>query len=132
MPPVLRSHPKKPIPTHHLSEFIRGRIIGLHEPQMGYQQISDYLNIPLTTVKNTISKKELEGKERKGRGRHPKTTKSQDDAMVEEALKNRNTTYFEIAQKVALNVSSRTVRRRLAKKHLKKWLAQERFTWMRI
>ena len=87
---------------------------------MGYQQISDYLNILLTTVKNTISKKELEGKERKGRGRHSKTTKSQDDAMVEEALKNRNTTYFEIAQKVAPNVSSRTVRRKLAKKHLKK------------
>ena len=82
MPPILRSHPKKPIPTHHLSEFTRGRIIGLHEPQMGYQQISDYLNIPLTTVKNTISKKELESKKRKGRGRHPKTTKSVVDAIV--------------------------------------------------
>ena len=63
---------------------------------MGYQQISDYLNIPLTTVKNTISKKELEGKEKKGRGKHPKTTRSQDDAMVEKALENRDTTYFEI------------------------------------
>ena len=46
--------------------------------------------------------------------------------MVEEALKNRDTTHFEIAQKVAPNVSARTVRRRLAQKHLKKWLAKER------
>ena len=93
---------------------------------MEYQQISDYLNIPLTTVKDTISKKDLEGKERGGRGRYPKTTKLQDDAMVEEALENCNTTYFEISQKVAPNVFSRTVRRRLTEKHLRNWLEQER------
>jgi len=120
MPPILRSYPKKPIDTHHLSEFTRGRILGLHEPQIGYQQISDYLNIPLTTIKDTISKENLEGKQRRGRGRNPKTTKLEDDAMVEEALKNCNTTYFEIVEKVAPNVSSMTVRRRLAQKHLKK------------
>jgi len=123
MPPILRSYPKKPISTHHLSEFTRGRILGLHKPQMGYQQISDYLNIPLTTIKDTISKKDLVGKERRGRGRNPKTTKLEEDAMVEEALENHDTTYFVIAEKVAPNISSITVRRRLAQKHLKKWLA---------
>jgi len=41
---------------------------------MGYQQISDYLKIPLTTVKDTISKKDLEGKERRSRRRNPKTS----------------------------------------------------------
>ena len=46
--------------------------------------------------------------------------------MVEEALENCNTPYFEIAEKVAPNISSMSVRRRLAQKHLKKWLAQER------
>jgi len=126
MRPILHSYPKKPISTHHLSEFTRARILGLHEPQMGYQQISDYLNIPRTTVKDRISKKDLEGKEKRGRGRNRKTTKLQDDAIVEEALENRNTTYFGIAEKVAPNVSSMRVRRRLAQKHLKKWLAQER------
>src|SRR5437868_11834274 len=99
MPPVLRSHAKKPIPTRHLSEFTRGRIVGLHESQMGYRQISHHLGIPLSTVRDTILKKDLEGKEREGRGRHPKTTKSQDDAMVEEALENPDATYSEIAQK---------------------------------
>jgi len=40
--------------------------------------------------------------------------------MVEEALKDRHTTYFEIAKKVAPNVSTKTVKRRIAQKHLKK------------
>ena len=126
MPPILRSHAKKPIPSKHLSQFTRGRIFGLHEPQMGSEQISHYLNIPPTTVRRTIAKGYQEGKENEGRGRHPKTTKLQDEAMVEEALKNRHTTYFEIAKKVAPNVSTKTVKRRIAQKHLKKWVAQER------
>jgi len=40
--------------------------------------------------------------------------------MVEEALKNHHTTYSEIAKKVALNVSTKTVKRRIAQNHLKK------------
>ena len=93
---------------------------------MNFEQISHYLNIPPTTVRNTIAKGYQEGKENEGRGRHPKTTKLQDEAMVEEALKNRHTTYFEIGKKVAPNVSTKTVKRRIAQKHLKKWVAQER------
>jgi len=93
---------------------------------MGSQQISHYLNIPPTTLRSTIAKGYQEGKENEGRARHPKTTKLQDKAMVEEALKNHHTTYFEIAKKVAHNVSSKTVKRRIAQKHLKKWVAQER------
>ena len=120
MPPILLSHAKKPIPSKHLSQFTRGRIFGLHEPQIGSEQISHYLNIPPTTVRRTIAKGYQEGKENEGRGRYPKTTKLQDEAMVEEALKNRHTTYFEIAKKVAPNVSTKTVKRRIAQKHLKK------------
>jgi len=43
-----------------------------------------------------------------------------------EAPSNYNTCYSDIVRKVASNVSAMTMRRRLAKKHLKKWLAQER------
>jgi len=96
---------------------------------MSYRQISHLLEIPLNTVKDTILKEDQEGKERKGRGMYPKTTKLQDDAMVEEALSNRNTSYSEIANKVAPNVSAMTVRRRLAQKHLIKWLAQQRVSF---
>jgi len=94
---------------------------------MGSEQISHYLNIPPTTFRRTIAKGYQEGKENEGRGRHPKTTKLKDEAMVEEALKNRHTTYFEIAKNVAPNVSTKAVKRRIAQKHLKKWVAQERF-----
>jgi len=93
---------------------------------MNYYQISHNLGIPLNTVKETILKRYQEGQERKGRGRHPKTPKLQDAAMVEEALCNCNASYSEIAKKVAPNVSAMTVRRRLQQKHLKKWLPQER------
>jgi len=123
MPPILRSHAKQPIPSKHLSEFTRGRILGLREPQMTNHQISHYLDIPLSTVKSTFAKRDQEGKENEGRGRHPKTTKLQDHAMVEEALKNRHTSYSEIAERVAPNVSAKTVKRRLAQKLLKKWMA---------
>jgi len=93
---------------------------------MGSEQISHYLNIPSTTVRRTISKSYQEGKENEGRGRHPKTTKLQDEAMVEKALKNCHATYFEIAKKVAPNVSTMTVKRRIAQKYREKWVAQER------
>jgi len=93
---------------------------------MGSEQISHYLNIPPITVRRTIAKGYQEGKENEGRGRHPKTTKLQDEAMVEEALKNRHTTYFEIAKKVGPNVFTKRVKRKIAQKHLKKWVAQER------
>jgi len=93
---------------------------------MGSEQISHYLNIPSTTVRRTIAKGYREGKENEGRGRHPKTTELEDEAMVEEALKNRHTTYFEIAKNVAPNVSTKTVKTRIAQTHLQKWVAQER------
>jgi len=43
-----------------------------------------------------------------------------DEAMVEEALKNRCASYFEIDKNVAHNVSTKTVKRQIAQKHLKK------------
>ena len=45
---------------------------------------------------------------------------------MEKALSNYNSCYSKIAIKVASNFSAMTVRRRLAKKDLKKWMAQER------
>jgi len=98
----------------------------LHTPQMGYPQIAHYLDISLTTLWCTIARADQEGNESKGRGRHPETTQLQDEAMMDDALNDRNTAYIEIAKKVAPNVSSKTVRRRLAQKHLKTWIAPER------
>jgi len=87
---------------------------------MGYPQIAHYLDIPLTTVWCAIVRAGQEGNERKGRGRYPETTQLQDEAMMDDALNDLNPAYIEIAKKVAPNVSSKSVRRRLAQKHLKK------------
>ena len=132
MRPILQSHAKKPVASKHISEFIRGRILGLHKPQMSYRQIALYLNIPLNTVKDTIQKGYQEGQERKGRGRYPKTTKLQDDPMVEEALSNCNTSDSENTKNVAPNVSAMTVRRRLQQKHLKSGWHRKGLIWMKI
>ncbi|RPB02244.1 hypothetical protein L873DRAFT_1787655 [Choiromyces venosus 120613-1] len=99
---------------------------GLHERGMPLREISNYLNISLTTVYNTIVAGDKEEKVRKSRGRYPKTSKAQNDAMVEEALKNHNNTYKDIAKKIVLEVSEKTIKCQLAEKNLKKWVAQER------
>ncbi|RPA91582.1 hypothetical protein L873DRAFT_1848182 [Choiromyces venosus 120613-1] len=126
MAPILCSYAHKPIPSKHLSEWTRGRMYGWHERGMPLRKISNHLNIPLTTVHDTVVAGDQEGKERKGRGRYPKTSKAQNDAIVKEVLKNCNTTYKDIAKKIAPEVSEKTIRHRLAEKNLKKWMAQER------
>ncbi|RPB04479.1 hypothetical protein L873DRAFT_1933563 [Choiromyces venosus 120613-1] len=126
MAPILHSYAHKLIPSKHLSEWTRGRMYRLYERGMPLREISNYLNIPLTTVHDTVAAGDQEGKERKGRGRYPKISKAQNDAMVEEALKNHNTTYKDIAKKIASEVSEKTIKHRLAEENLKKWVAQER------
>ncbi|RPA92426.1 hypothetical protein L873DRAFT_1794255 [Choiromyces venosus 120613-1] len=99
---------------------------GLHERGMPLREISNYLNIPLTIIHNTVVAGDQEGKERKGRGRYPKTSKTQNDAIVEEDLKNCNTTYKDIVKKIAPEVSKKSIKHRLAERNLKNWMAQER------
>ncbi|RPA94036.1 hypothetical protein L873DRAFT_1793195 [Choiromyces venosus 120613-1] len=126
MAPILCSYAHKPIPSKHLSEWTRERMYELHERCMPWREISNYLNIRLTTVHDIVVAGDQEGKERKGRGRYPKTFKAQNDAMVEEDFKNCNTTDKDIAKKIAPEVSEKTIKCRVAEKNLKKWIAKER------
>ncbi|RPB00001.1 hypothetical protein L873DRAFT_1789226 [Choiromyces venosus 120613-1] len=126
MAPILCSYAHKPIASKHLSEWTRGRMYGLHGRGMPLREISNYLTIPLTTVHDRVVAGDQEGKERKGRGRHPKTSKAQNNAMVEEALKNCNTTYKVIAKKITTEVPEKTIKYRLVEKNLKKLMVQER------
>jgi transposase len=48
-----------------------------------------------------------------GGGRKRKTTKVQDKAILKEVKKNRKTTGVEIREALQLNVSDRTIRRRI-------------------
>jgi len=63
-------------------------------------------------VHSTVARGDQQGKGKGGRGRHPKTCKAQDEAMVEEALKNRHTRYEDILRKIAPDLSDKTIKRR--------------------
>jgi transposase len=125
MPPR-RSHRHKPIPSKHLTPYQRGQIIGQQESGVPFRKISNNLKIPLSTIFDTVHKSQPDGEEKKRSGRPRGSTKEQDDAMLEAALHERTITYEEIAEKVAPQVTGHTVRRRLAEKHLHKWIAKER------
>ncbi|RPB02761.1 hypothetical protein L873DRAFT_1873657 [Choiromyces venosus 120613-1] len=116
MAPILCTYAHKPTPSNHLSEWTRGRMYGLHETGMHLREIFNSLNIYLTNVHDTLVVGDQEGKDRNGRGRYPKTSKAQNNAMVEEALKNCNTTYKDIAKQIAPEVSQKTIKYRLAEK----------------
>ncbi|RPB00381.1 hypothetical protein L873DRAFT_1805183 [Choiromyces venosus 120613-1] len=87
MTPILCSYTHKPIPSKHLTEWTIGMIYGLHERDIPLREISNYLNIPLTTIHNGMVVGYQGGKQRKGRGRYPKTSKAQNDA-AEKNLKS--------------------------------------------
>ena len=123
---ILRRDAKKPIPSKHLSEWTRGRVCGWCEKGVPLREISHQLNIPFTNVQNIVARWDQEGKKTEGRGRHPKTSYAQDEAIVEEALKNRHNSYQDMANKIAPDVSEKTIKRWLSKKNLKKWVAQRR------
>ena len=99
---------------------------GLYERGMPLTEISHHLNIPLTTIHSTVVRGDQDRKEKEGRGRYPKTSKAQDEAMVEEARKNRHTSHQDIDKKIAPDVSNKTIKRRRLGKSLEKWVAQER------
>ena len=105
MAPILHSHAKNPILSKHISEWIRGRVCGLNEKGKPLREISHQLNIPFTIVHDTVARGDQEGEEKEGRGRHPKTAKAQDKAMVEEDFKNHHNSYHDIAKKIAPDVS---------------------------
>jgi len=67
---------------------------------MASEQISHHLNISTTIIRSTIPKEYQEGKVNQDRARYFKITKLQAKAIVKAALKNRHTTYCEIAKKM--------------------------------
>ena len=70
-----------------------------------FRKISHNLQIPLSTVFNTVNKTQPDGEEKKCSGTPRGSTKEEDDAMLEAALHNRSITYEEIAEKVAPQVT---------------------------
>ena len=106
-------------------------VCGLHERGMPLKEISHHFNITFTTIQKTVTRWNQEGEEKKGRGRHSKTSKAQDQSMVEEALKNCHNSYQDIAKKIATDVSQKTIEGRLSKKILKSRSHSRGHIWIR-
>ena len=100
----------------------RYEIVFLHEhpegPKWGYEKIASYVRCSKSTVIYWVKKyrqdKELTDEQKSGRPRN--TTKAQDKRIVKLAMKKHDITSTEIQQKLekqGVNISSRTIRRRL-------------------
>ncbi|EXX54467.1 uncharacterized protein OCT59_015292 [Rhizophagus irregularis] len=102
----------------------RYEMVFLHEhpegPKWGYAKIASYVHCSKSTVIYWIQKyrenKDLTDEKKSGRPR--KTTKAQDKRIVKIATEKHNITSTEIKNKLekkGVEVSSRTIRRRLVK-----------------
>ena len=102
----------------HLSIEDRGRVIGHHQAGVSVAQIAKIFNISKKSVYKLIKKYNNEGtvKRTSGSGRHRKTTTEVDALIVQQHELNRFRSPSETA--IEVNVSSRTVRRRLREQGL--------------
>jgi transposase len=98
-----------------LNDFEKGRICGLWEGKVPKKTIAKRLWFTLKTVKKPINRYKLTGAcaRKKGSGRPRNTSSKQNRLIVRTAIKNRKATSKEIKHQLNLDISSKTIRRRL-------------------
>jgi Transposase len=89
-----------------------------------FLKILAFPSLPLKTLAK--KNKEPNSTEKSHMGRPRKTTREQDEQILQAALADRGQKYKDIQERVAPGVSITTIRRRLREKHLQKWLSMER------
>lgn len=103
-----------------------GAIMALLDSGLSQRTVSQRLNIPRSTIQKIIKRFEETGKHerRKGSGRKRKTTARDDRTIRLISLRNRFETASAIRNRVSqmgINVSTRTVIRRLHESNLSKY-----------
>ncbi|XP_042861277.1 uncharacterized protein LOC122246649 [Penaeus japonicus] len=112
-------------PVPRLSIEDRMRVVVLHEEGYSCNKIAQKLNIARSTAQQIVKKHQETGtvKDREGRGRKKITTKREERVIIKEALRDRRKTSKSLANELRdnfnINVSDRTVRRRLLQSGLK-------------
>lgn len=93
-----------------------------------FREIFHNLSISLSTVvsNHKANSSRADGNDLPRKGAPRKTSPNQDALILHSALNNREQTYKDIRDAIALSVSITTVRRCLLQKHLKKWQKKER------
>lgn len=98
-----------------LNEFDKGRIVAYRHCGWTWQQISDEIKQPVSTISNFYSRYRKTGNyaRKEGSGRKRKTTTRQDTDILIAAKRQRKITSKQIKQDLHLDVTDRTIRNRL-------------------
>jgi hypothetical protein len=111
----------------NLTDFERGQIIGLRRADATFRLISTIVEHSQSTCKEVYYRWKRDGTlKTKQSGRIPILSERDSRRLIREAKANRKQPLQDITNFVASQVSTRTVRRVLAKAHIKKWIAAER------
>jgi transposase len=102
-------------PYHQLSDFEKGRIIGLFEAGWEYGKISEKVYRYYSTVKKICEQWKKEGTyiRKSGSGAPRKTTSREDRRIVKIALASRKATTSQIRKEVASRTTRQTINNRL-------------------
>jgi transposase len=121
--------PKMPRPTgkKDLTEIEIGQIIGLRIARTSFRDIAEIVQCSQGTAKNHFYRwKQDSANPRKRPGRPPKISDRERRRLIREAREHRNMPLKDITNFVVPQLSVSTVKRILAKEHIKKWIAAER------
>lgn len=110
-----------------LSEFDKGRIEG-RIGSMSHKEISQELAIPRTTISSFISRLKTRGNAKNlfRPGRPRKTTSAQDKRIVAAAEAHSRVPLKELSNIINIDLSTRTLQRRLQENGIRKWRAVQR------
>ncbi|KAF4222390.1 hypothetical protein CNMCM5878_005672 [Aspergillus fumigatiaffinis] len=113
---------------NELSLYTRGIIRGLREKGSKLQEISDALEIPLTTVQYTLEKEpqRQEGKSRARPGQPNKLSNRDERSILRAIRTDPFISYKDIREKTGVSVSDTTIRRCLKKSGYGHWRAKKR------
>ena len=98
-----------------LTEFEKGMIVAFREVGWTYEQISKRIEKPKSTIADFFLNYKKRGffERKSGSGRKRATTSRQDTDLVIKAKRRRVATAKELKNELDLNISSRTIRKRL-------------------
>lgn len=102
-------------PFVQLTEFERGRIVGMREAGWTYRRIAQHMGREVSTVHRCCRQWSAEGAHarRPGSGQRRRTDARQDRRILRSAVLDRTVTSQQIRDTVAPGVSARTIRNRL-------------------
>ena len=109
-----------------LTDLQKGEILALEGENESQRKISKKLNIPPQTIQSFLQrfKKRDTHKNLPRSGRPHVTTEQQDQELCDTAIIQPRVKYKKLREFLHLNVSIRTLRRRLQKEHIRKWRAR--------